>query len=121
MLVELLLRFFLGGLLVSVFALVGGAWQPKSFAGLFGAAPSVAIVSLALAYAKHDSAVVREEAVSMIFGSLALVAYSALCVVLAKSRPLPLGKSAILGWSVWLGVAFALSIALRDLPIWNQS
>ena len=38
---EFLLRFLAGELAVSIFALLGDVLRPKSFAGLFGAAPSV--------------------------------------------------------------------------------
>ncbi len=37
---ELLIRFFIGGVIVSLFAMSSDALRPKSFAGLFGAAPS---------------------------------------------------------------------------------
>ena len=40
---EILARFVIGGVVVSVFALIGDVIKPKSFAGLFGAAPSVAL------------------------------------------------------------------------------
>ena len=36
---ELLLRFVIGGTLVCLFAFLGDLFKPKSFAGLFGAAP----------------------------------------------------------------------------------
>lgn len=45
---ELLLRFLIGGSVVSLFAIAGDVFRPKSFAGLFGAAPSVALATLAL-------------------------------------------------------------------------
>ena len=38
---ELIFRFIVGGLVVSLFAVIGDVLKPKSFAGLFGAAPSV--------------------------------------------------------------------------------
>ena len=50
MLSELAIRFVLGGLIVSAFAVIGDMLHPKSFAGIFGAAPSVALASLALAF-----------------------------------------------------------------------
>ena len=50
---EFLLRFLAGELAVSIFALLGDVLRPKSFAGLFGAAPSVALATLALAFAQH--------------------------------------------------------------------
>ncbi len=37
---QLVFRFIVGGLVVSFFAVVGDALKPKSFAGLFGSAPS---------------------------------------------------------------------------------
>jgi hypothetical protein len=40
--IQLLVRFLLGGLIVSIFATLGDALRPKGFAGLFGAAPSIA-------------------------------------------------------------------------------
>ena len=40
------LRFLAGGIAVSAFAALGDALRPKSFAGLFGAAPSIALATL---------------------------------------------------------------------------
>jgi hypothetical protein len=37
-----------GGLVVSFFAALAGVLKPKSFAGLFGAAPSVGLATLGL-------------------------------------------------------------------------
>jgi len=34
--VEIIIRFLIGGAVVSVFSLVGGLFKPISFAGLFG-------------------------------------------------------------------------------------
>src|ERR1700680_3152638 len=45
---ELLFRFLIGGTLVSTFALIGDLFKPKKFAGLFGAAPSIALATLGL-------------------------------------------------------------------------
>lgn len=36
---EYILRFLLGGLIVSIFASIADVLRPKGFAGLFGAAP----------------------------------------------------------------------------------
>jgi hypothetical protein len=46
--VELVERFLLGGLIISAFAVVGDILRPRGFAGLFGAAPSVALATLTL-------------------------------------------------------------------------
>ena len=40
------LRFLAGGIAVSAFAALGDTLHPKSFAGLFGAAPSIAFATL---------------------------------------------------------------------------
>jgi hypothetical protein len=45
---QIFARFLVGGAVVSVFAIVGDRLKPKSFAGLFGAAPSVALSTLGL-------------------------------------------------------------------------
>jgi hypothetical protein len=42
-LLQYLFRFLVGGTIVSLFACLGDVLKPKSFAGLFGAAPSVAL------------------------------------------------------------------------------
>ena len=46
---EHFIRFFVGGAVVSAFAMLGDLLRPKSFAGLFGAAPSVALATLGIA------------------------------------------------------------------------
>ena len=43
---EYLVRFLVGGVVVSAFAMFGDVLRPKSFAGLFGAAPAVALATL---------------------------------------------------------------------------
>src|SRR5690348_3957240 len=45
---ETFIRFMVGGLFVSAFAVLGDVLKPKSFAGLFGASPSVALATLTL-------------------------------------------------------------------------
>jgi len=37
--IQILIRFLVGGAVVSVFAPIGDVLKPKSFAGLFGATP----------------------------------------------------------------------------------
>jgi hypothetical protein len=84
---EYLLRFLIGGAVVSAFAMLGDILRPKSFAGLFGAAPSVALASLGLALSKHGARYAGVEAIAMIAGAIALLLYSMLvCRLLMKSR-----------------------------------
>lgn len=104
---ELVFRFLLGGSVVSLFALVGEVFKPKTFAGLFGAAPSVAIATLGLAYAHHGSEYLHEESRSMIVGAFAFTAYGADCVFLTRREHVPVGVSAVLSWLAWLAIAAA--------------
>jgi len=73
---DLLIRFILGGCVVSVFALLGDLVKPKSYAGIFSAAPSIALGTLGLAVAKHGGAYTAIEGRSMVIGALALYIYS---------------------------------------------
>jgi hypothetical protein len=84
---EILVRALVGGVIVSLFALAGDVLKPKSFAGLFGAAPSVALASLALTYRAHDPTYIVTEARWMAVGALAFAAYAwTVCRLLRNGR-----------------------------------
>jgi uncharacterized protein DUF3147 len=109
---DYLVRFVAGGVVVSLFALVGDVLRPKSFAGLFGAAPSVALATLTLAFWSKGTAYAATEGRSMILGAIALAAYSfVVCQLLIRVRCSALtATSAAL--VVWLAVAISLKQAL---------
>ena len=90
---ELFIRFVVGGTVVAFFAVLGDLLKPKSFAGLLGAAPSVALATLSLTVLNDGKAYAQAEARSMIVGAIAFFIY-ALCVsrllVSTSCRPLPL-------------------------------
>lgn len=67
---ELISRFLIGGLVVTLFAIIGDVLRPKSFAGLFGAAPSIALVTLGLTIARNGSQHAATESRSMILGAV---------------------------------------------------
>lgn len=117
MLAEFAIRFALGGAIVCAFAVVGEGFKPKTFAGIFGAAPSVALASLALAYAKHGRGYVQTEARSMLIGAAAFYAYGAACVLFARRERLPLWLSASVAWVAWFAVAFAIWGAGKETGI----
>jgi hypothetical protein len=106
--IELLLRFLAGGAMVSAFAAVGEVFKPKTFAGLFGAAPSVALATLALTFARSGAEVVRVEGRSMVLGAAAFFAYGVLCVAAAKRPGWPVWRSAGGAWLGWFIVAVGL-------------
>jgi hypothetical protein len=73
--VELVVRFLVGGAIVSLFALIADVLKPKGFAALFGAAPSVALATLALTIATHGRLYAATEARSMVAGAAAFLLY----------------------------------------------
>lgn len=104
----MLLRFVIGGLVVSTFAVLGDLFKPKSFAGLFGAAPSVALATLGLTVFRDGRVYAATEARSMIAGAIAFFVYASLVSWLMmryRWRALPLTSSVML---LWLGTALGL-------------
>lgn len=105
---ELLVRFLVGGLIVSGFAIAGDLLKPKSFAGLFGAAPSVGLATLVLVLLKQGSQFAAIESRSMVLGAIAFAFYTALASRLMMSGRWPVFLTACLLFSVWLGIALGL-------------
>src|ERR1700692_4182192 len=63
------LRFLAGGIAVSAFAVLGDTLRPKSFAGLFGAAPSIALATLLITLSQKGAPFAAVEGRSMIVGA----------------------------------------------------
>lgn len=105
---EILIRFFVGGIFVSTFALLGDLFKPKSFAGLFGSAPSVALATLALAVSKEGAQNAAVQTNSMLAGTAALFCYTSLVSWLMMHRNYSARRVAILFLPAWAGVAFGL-------------
>lgn len=105
---EYVLRFIAGGVIVSAFAILGDMLRPKSFAGLLGAAPSVALATLSIAVVQHGPRYAAAESWTMIYGAVALGFYSvAVCHILMRVRLAALPAS-VLAFAAWLVVAFGL-------------
>jgi hypothetical protein len=107
---EYVVRFVVGGVVVSAFAMLGDVLRPKSFAGLFGAAPSVALATLGIAIYQHGAGYTALQSQSMMAGAIALAVYSVVvCHVLvhARLRALP---ATMLSLATWLAVAFGLLV-----------
>jgi Protein of unknown function (DUF3147) len=109
---QLLFRFVIGGIVVSVFALINDALKPKSFAGLFGAAPSVALATLALTVMSNGRLYAAREASSMIAGAIALGLYAWVTmqlIVRYRWRGITAGVAALTAWfacaiGIWLAI-----------------
>ncbi|HEY6086074.1 MAG TPA: DUF3147 family protein [Nitrospira sp.] len=101
-------RFLLGGVIVLLFSLLGDIVKPKTFAGLFSAAPSVALGTLGLALVKHGTLYTTLEAKSMMAGAVALLGYSYMVswmIIHYKFHSLFVASTAII---VWFCVAFGI-------------
>jgi uncharacterized membrane protein (GlpM family) len=105
---DLLIRFLIGGLVVSAFAVLGDIFRPKSFAGLFGAAPSVALATLALTIAKDGVGYAATEARSMMVGAVALGLYCQLNSYLIMRFKWPTLAVTTFSIFLWFAVAFGL-------------
>ena len=105
---EFVIRFLVGGIVVSAFALLGDLLRPKSFAGLFSAAPSVALVTLALAFQNQGSDYVAAEARAMVFGSIALAIYAGLVCHLLMRKRWSAGAASSTALLAWFGVSSGL-------------
>jgi hypothetical protein len=109
---EYLLRFVVGGAIVTAFAILGDMLRPKSFAGLLSAAPSVALATLSIAVVRHGPHYAAAESWTMIYGAAGLACYSvAVCQLLMRFRFAAL-PATIIASVVWLAVAFALLAGL---------
>jgi len=113
---EYALRFVLGGAIVSAFAVLGDVLRPKTFAGLFAAAPSVALATLSIAIANNGADYAAAQARSMALGAIALGIYSVLvCHLLmqARLRALPATLAALVAWIVCAGGLHLLILGWR--------
>jgi hypothetical protein len=105
---EYLLRFLIGGIAVSAFAALGEIFRPRSFAGLFGAAPSIAIATLLITIWQEGRPYAALEARSMIIGAAALCIYSVVVFCLLKRCHLTALLSSLSAIAAWLAVALGV-------------
>ena len=105
---EYVLRFLIGGAVISVFALLGDVLRPKSFAGLFGAAPSIALATVGMTIARHGKEYAATEARSMVLGAVAFCVYAYLVSrALVRFRRSTMATTLVL-MPVWLGVSLGV-------------
>lgn len=105
---DVFLRFVIGGVVVSGFATIGLLLKPKTFAGLFGAAPSIALASIALTVSRDGKTYAATEARSMVAGAISFLAYATLVSWLSRHEETSASAVTSCAISVWLGVAFGL-------------
>jgi uncharacterized membrane protein (GlpM family) len=104
------LKAIVGGLAVVAFSLLGQAGHPKRFAGLFSAAPSVALASLAMTLMTRGPDATVPYAQGMLIGSAGMIAYCVVSLLLIDRLHALLGS--VLAWLAWFAVAGGLFLAL---------
>ena len=105
---ELIARFVIGGIVVSIFAVIAEMTRPKSFAGLFGAAPSIALATLGITIAQHGRHYAAIETRSMVLGALGVVLYAAAVSRLLVRRNTPVLTTTAILLPLWLGASLGL-------------
>jgi uncharacterized membrane protein (GlpM family) len=106
----LAVKGLVGGGLVVGFALLSAGLLPKRFAGLFSAAPAIAIASLAIVLLDKGAHEAHENAAGMIAGGAGMVAYAAAAIPLL--RPFRASAAAVLALIAWTGAAALVAIPL---------
>jgi uncharacterized membrane protein (GlpM family) len=105
---ELIARFLIGGCIVSIFAVIAEVLRPKGFAGLFAAAPSVALATLGLTVMSEGNRYAAIEARSMMGGAAAFLIYAICCVYFIGVRHTKTVPSTFALLAVWLIAALGL-------------
>lgn len=92
------------------FALLCEGLSPKRFAGLFGAAPAVALASLTIVVVDQGAAEAHRDAIGMIAGAAGMIAY-ALAVVRLLHR-MRAAMAAVVALGAWALVAAIVAVPL---------
>jgi uncharacterized membrane protein (GlpM family) len=96
--------------LVVAFALLSEGLSPKRFAGLFGAAPAVALAGLTIAVLDEGARESHQSAVGMLAGCAGMIAYAAAVVPLLRRTRASRAAVAALG-------AWTLAASLAMVPV----
>ena len=110
---ELVVRFLIGGAVVSIFAALAEILKPKSFAGLFGAAPSIALATIGITIMHYGKSYAAIESHSMVFGAAGFFCYASAaswCLVRVK---VPALAATLVLLPVWFGASVALLWLVR--------
>ncbi len=109
--INIIIRFLVGGIIVTAFALLGEVIGPKSLAGVFGASPSVAIATLGLTIWAEGRAFAAQEGRSMVWGAIAFFFYACCCLVLLDLRNWSATKASVASLPLWFACAFGFWLA----------
>ena len=94
---ELIVRFLIGGVIVSFFAVLA----------------EIALATIGITISAHGKTYAAIEARSMIYGAIAFLLYaSCVCIVLIRLKPPALAATVFL-MPVWFAVSFAFWLIVR--------
>jgi hypothetical protein len=115
MLLEYGAKFLAGGCLVCTFALISQICQPKQFAGIFSAAPSVLLAGLAITLLTKGATPAALTAQGAIAGAIGMVFYCIVANPEIKRHKAIVGS--LLSLSAWFLASFCafalMSIVLK--------
>ena len=104
-----LAKGLVGGVFVAAFALIGESVQPKSFSGLFSAAPSIALGALTITLLTDGSSDAKEQTLAMVFGALAMVLFCMLAAIVIERFDAVYGSAvSFLAWFAVAAVSYVL-------------
>ena len=104
----LIIKGLAGGGLVVAFAVLSEGLSPKRFAGLFSAAPAVALAGLTLAMLDKGAHEAHQNAVGMLAGTAGMIAYAAAVVLLL--RRMRAFRAAVAALGAWILIASLAAI-----------
>jgi hypothetical protein len=93
---------------------VGRYFAAESFAGLFAAAPSIALATLLITLSQKGAPFAAVEGSTMIVGALGLAAYSYVVCVLLKKFLMSVWSATVAALLVWFVVSFGITAALSQ-------
>jgi uncharacterized membrane protein (GlpM family) len=99
-----------GGTLVVAFALLSHALTPKRFAGLFSAAPAVALAGLTITLLDKGAHEAHQSSAGMIAGAAGMAVYAAAVIPLLRRTRAPVASMSALG--VWVVAAAVVAVPL---------
>jgi uncharacterized membrane protein (GlpM family) len=99
-----------GGTLVLLFALISHSLDPKRFAGLFSAAPAVALAGLAVTLLDKGAHDAHQSSAGMIAGAAGMAVYAAAVIPLLRRMKAPVASMAALG--AWTALAAVVAVPL---------
>ncbi|HET9657137.1 MAG TPA: DUF3147 family protein [Kineosporiaceae bacterium] len=116
--VQLLAKALFGGVLVVAFAALAETLSPKRFAGVFAAAPSVALAGLSVTVLAKGPVQARLHCTGMVAGAVAFLAYALLSPAVMRRFGARRGAAAgLAAWLVVSAVVLPVSAAATAAPL----